>query len=58
MQMIIVSKRTWKMFDCYCYSALTDHLPVNSKTVKPKSLKADNIVSFKKYHNLKGGTKK
>lgn len=58
LQLVIVPKSTWKMFDCYCYSALTDHLPVVSKYRKnPKSLKAHNIISFKKFKNLKGGTK-
>lgn len=57
LKLVVVPKSTWKLFDCYCYSALTDHLPVNDKTVKPKSLKAHNIISFKKFKNLKGGTK-
>lgn len=57
LKLVIVPKSTWKMFDCYCYSALTDHLPVNDKTVKPKSLKAEHIISFKKFKNLKGGAK-
>lgn len=58
LKLVIVPKSTWKMFDCYCYSALTDHLPVNSKVVKkPKTLKAHNIVTFKKFKSLKGGQK-
>lgn len=45
---MIVPKSVWKLFDCYCYSALTDHLPVESDTVKTKDLKARNILTFKK----------
>lgn len=26
---VIVPKSVWKRYDCYCYSALTDHLPVS-----------------------------
>lgn len=47
---VIIPKRTWNLFDCYCYSSLTDNLPVENKvTVLPKksSLKAKKIVSFK-----------
>ena len=57
LELVIVPKRVWKLFDCYCYSALTDHLPVVDKTVVAKSLKATRIVSFKKFKNLFGGTK-
>ena len=45
---MIVPKSTWKLFDCYCYSALTDHLPVESETVSTKDLKARNILTFKR----------
>lgn len=45
---VIVPKRTWKLFDCYCYSALTDHLRVDDKIVKTKDLKARYILTFKK----------
>jgi hypothetical protein len=44
----IVPKSTWKKFDCYCYSALTDHLPVEDTIVKTKDLKARKILTFKK----------
>ena len=49
---ILISKRTWKYFDCYCYSILTDNLPVE-KTVKnnnlqTKDLKARKILTFRK----------
>ena len=55
LELVIVPKKVWKLFDCYCYSALTDHLPVADKPVKAKSLKAKNIVSFKNFKKLFGG---
>lgn len=45
---MIVPKRTWKLFDCYCYSALTDHLPVEDVTLNVKDLKARDILTFKR----------
>lgn len=49
---VIVSKRVWKKYDCYCYSALTDNNFVESTLTKASNLKAENIVSFKKYKTL------
>lgn len=52
----IVPKRTWRKFDAYCYSALTDDKPVSAVRMigkKMKDLKARKIVSFKKYMTLK-----
>lgn len=57
LKLVIVPKSTWKYFDCYCYSALTDDLPVNDKTVKAESLKATDIITFKKFKHLIGGKK-
>ena len=54
MRTVLVSKRVWKMFDAYCYSVLTDHLPVASEVVEGRKLldlKAHKIVSFRKYKN-------
>lgn len=54
MRTVLVSKRVWKMFDAYCYSVLTDHLPVASEVVEGRELldlKARKIVSFRKYKN-------
>lgn len=54
MRTVLVSKRVWKMFDAYCYSVLTDHLPVASDVVEGRELsdlKARRIVSFRKYKN-------
>lgn len=47
---VVIRKKTWKMFDCYCYSSLTDDLPVENTVIQPVkngSLKATEIVSFK-----------
>lgn len=49
---VLIRKSVWKKFDCYCYSALTDNLPVADNVVKLKknaSLKADEIVSFREF---------
>lgn len=54
MRTVLISKRTWKMFDAYCYSVLTDHLPVASDVVEGRELsdlKAHKIVSFRRYKN-------
>ncbi len=48
MKTVIVPTSTWKYFDCYCYSALTDDLPVEKTVVKTKDLKARKILTFKK----------
>lgn len=45
---VIVPTWTWKLFDCYCYSAFTDDLPVEKNVVKTKDLKARTILTFKK----------
>lgn len=47
---VIIPKSTWKKFDCYCYSVLTDDLPVEKsvrKMDKNSDLKAKNIISFR-----------
>lgn len=59
LKLVIVPKSTWKKFDCYCYSAFTDDLPVSSNVVnRPPTLKAQRIVTFKTYRNLYSGGKK
>lgn len=49
---VIIPKRTWKYFDCYCYSCLTDDLPVENTIIKnnlqTQDLKARKILSFRK----------
>lgn len=51
---VIIRKSTWKKFDCYCYSSLTDGLPVENKVVEAVDLKARKILSFKKSRLLGG----
>lgn len=52
---VILRKSTWKYFDCYCYSILTDDLPVENTIIyndkKTKDLKARKILSFRKLKN-------
>lgn len=59
---VIIPKRCWKYFDCYCYSVMTDDLPVVTECVKnnlqTKDLKAYNIVSFRPEFNQKKEIKK
>lgn len=49
---VIIPKKTWKYFDCYCYSVLTDDLPVEKTIVnnnlQTKDLKARKILTFRK----------
>ena len=48
LQKVYISKKYWKYFDCYCYSSLTDDLPVSAEVIKkPSTLKAYNILSFR-----------
>lgn len=53
LRMVVVPKRTWKLFDCYCYSALTDDLPVEEEERIATTLKCTEIVSFKDFKVLK-----
>lgn len=57
---VIVPKWTWKKFDAYCYSIMTDGLPIENKKEKGKkdNLKADKIVSFNEYKTLYRSKKK
>ena len=58
LKITLVPKSTWRLYDRYCYSVLTDGLPVNDKevnNVRPKDLKARKIVSFKKFKTLTEG---
>lgn len=61
LQRVIVPWRTLKYYDRYCYSVLTDHLPVNQNVVlrskgdrkdRKLDLKARNIISFKRFKNI------
>lgn len=47
---VFVPKRIWKKFDCYCYSSLTDHLPIFNYVTdysKENYLKTKSIPSFR-----------
>lgn len=47
---IIIPKSVWKKFDCYCYSILTDDLPVADKEVHGKylsNLKTKEIIDLR-----------
>ena len=52
---VIIPKKIWKMFDSYCYSSLTDNLPVEDRVVKKKkgeSLKVEKLVSFREFTTI------
>lgn len=54
---VIIPKSIFKKYDRYCYSVLTDDLPVEDKVIPhAKSLKCDKIVSFRESTNFKGGS--
>lgn len=53
---IIMPKSVWKQYDRFAFSYLTDNLPVENQEVylpKGSNLKADRIVSFKKFRTIK-----
>lgn len=47
---VLIKKSTWKMFDRYCYSSMTDDLPVVDNLVHTNDLKARNLVSFRDWN--------
>lgn len=50
---VIIPKSIWKKFDAYCFSYLTDDLPVaDNVIVGAKDLKAKDIVSFREFKTL------
>lgn len=57
---VLISKRHWKYFDCYCYSILTDELPVENNVInnnlQTQDLKARHILSFR--NNFDKGVQK
>lgn len=58
---LYVLNRYYKYYDCYCYSILTDDLPIYyNDTYKKKkdSLKTNKIISFKKFLTIKKEEKK
>ncbi|MBE6554919.1 MAG: hypothetical protein E7663_01610 [Ruminococcaceae bacterium] len=55
LRLVIIPKKVWKLFDCYCYSVLTDHLPVVDRTVpvfRFGDKKACKIVTFRNYQSI------
>ena len=50
---VIIPKSVWKKFDAYCFSVLTDSLPVSDNVLKgSRDLKARDIVSFRKFKTI------
>lgn len=50
---VLIPKSIWKKFDAYCFSVLTDNLPVSDNVVSHcDDLKARDIVSFRKWKTL------
>lgn len=51
---VIVLKKVWQYFDCYCYSSMTDDLPIEGRIIEdPETLKTDYVVSFSPLHEFK-----
>ena len=45
----VFSKKTWKYFDCYAFSKITDHLQVDKSVCKSNlDLSTDKIIRFRK----------
>ena len=53
--LLIPKRKYYKMYDYRCYSVFTDGLTSDKEPIKPKTKKADDIVSFVEYDNLWGG---
>lgn len=50
---VIIPKSVWKKFDAFCFSVLTDSLPVSDNVLKGTTdLKAREIVSFRKFKTI------
>ncbi len=53
MKKVIIPKSVWKKFDPYCFSCLTDNLPVSANVVTDTDdLKARDIVSFRQFKTI------
>ena len=48
LKLVIIPKKVWKTFDCYCYSALTDDNPFEGAPVKPDTLKVKEVLTLRK----------
>lgn len=47
---VLMPKSIWSLFDCYCYSSMTDNLPIEDNVVVAESLKARKIIAFNPRH--------
>ena len=54
---VLIRKKVWKYFDAFCYSALTDTLPVEKTKVVAEDLKCKQIVSFRKWESINNNEK-
>lgn len=48
---VLISRKIWKYFDAYCYSAMTDSLPESKEIKVAKTLKIKKIPSFRTWIN-------
>lgn len=53
LQRVLIPKSIWKKFDCYCYSAMTDDLPVERSIVDGSQLESLKISEVVSVHNIK-----
>lgn len=49
---VLIPKSVWKKFDAYCFSVLTDDLPVSADVRDTTDLKAREIVSFREFKTI------
>lgn len=49
---VVIRKSTWRKFDAYCFSSLTDNLPVEKKEVLSTDLKVRKVFSFREYKSI------
>lgn len=49
---VLIPKSVWKKFDAYCFSVLTDDLPVSADVRDTTDLKARDIVSFRQFKTI------
>lgn len=52
MKLYFLPNSVFKRYDQYAYSYLTDDLPIENNTRKATTLKANNILSFKKWKTI------
>lgn len=48
---VVVPKRIWKVFDCYCYSKFTDNLPESASVIVATDLKTVEVIDFEDKDN-------